>query len=141
MSLLVCVANHHTCNLSGAGGFTLLKKSERLARAAMRKAQLEQYEREEVAMQSFLEECRVSLSPAVWTLHYSEARQQAGETLHIVQHFMWLLADKQLPISPRLRKAIDAMLEGLNIDRKESRWKDLHQLNYSPYWKAQYGYT
>jgi hypothetical protein len=52
-----------------------------------------------------------------------------------------VLATTQMPIPPRLRKAIDAMLEELKINRHDCGWKDLRRLNYGKYWMTQYGYA
>jgi hypothetical protein len=118
----------------------VVKKADRVAKAAQRAARREQYEREEIAMQSFLEQCRSCMSPVDWAKHSEEAARYAGETFHIVEHFVRALATTQVPIPPQLRQSLDAMLESLSIDRKDSNWDDLRRLNYGQYWKAQYGY-
>lgn len=119
----------------------MVKKADRAAKATQRASHRQEWERQEAAMRSFLEECRVSMSPADWVRHFGEAERYAGETLHIVQHFLSVLAVTQVPIPPQLRKSIDGMLEALSINRKDCKWEDLRRLNYGSYWKAQYGYT
>lgn len=119
----------------------MVKKADRVAKAAQRAALRQQYAREEAAMQAFLEECRSCMSPVDWAKHFEEAERYAGETFHIVEHFVRVLATTQVPIPSQLRQSIDAMLESLNIDRKDSNWDDLPRLNYGQYWKAQYGYA
>lgn len=119
----------------------MVKKADRVAKATQRAALSQQYAREEAAMQAFLEGCRACLSPADWAKHFEEAERYAGETFHIVEHFVRVLATTQVPVPSQLRQSIDAMLESLNIDRKKSTWDDLRRLNYGQYWKAQYGYA
>ncbi len=80
------------------------------------------------------------MSDEDWTATFNEAKSLAGNTFHIVEFFIWFLADKRIPISKNLRGSIDALLEALDIDRKTSTWKDLALLNYGDYWRKQYGY-
>jgi methionyl-tRNA synthetase len=119
----------------------MVKKASRVAKVQKRESRRLQYEREEAAMLSFLDECRVCMAPNDWERHFDEARQSARETIHIVEHLVFVLAATQMPIPPRLRRSIDAMLDSLNMDRGNCRWEHLRRLNYGKYWKTQYGYT
>ena len=119
----------------------MAKKADRVAKAVKRASLRQQNEREEAAMQLFLEECRTCMSPEDWERHFGEAKRYAGETFHIVESLVFVLATTQMPIPPRLRKAIDAMLEELKINRHDCGWKDLRRLNYGKYWMTQYGYA
>jgi hypothetical protein len=119
----------------------MVKKADRLAKAAKRASLRQQYQREEAAMQSFMEECRTCMPPEDWERHFGEAKKYAGNTFHIVESLVFMLAASQMPIPPRLRKAIDAMLEALKINRQDSRWEDLRRLNYGRYWMTKYGYA
>jgi hypothetical protein len=82
---------------------------------------------QEATMRQFLDECRLAMPSEDWTAYYQEAERFARETLHIVDHLVYALAVTQLPITPRLRKAIDAVLEVCEIER--DRWSDLRDLN------------
>ena len=118
----------------------MVKKAERQAKALAREAQRQQYAREEAAMQAFLQECRASLPAAVWDKEFAEAERSAGNTFHVVEWMVAVLAATQSPIPPPLRRALDAMLDALGLDRGSARWEALRHLNYGAYWKAQYGY-
>jgi hypothetical protein len=118
----------------------MTKKAERQANALAREARRQQYEREEAAMQVFLQECRASLPAAVWDKEFAEAERSAGMTFHVVEWMVSVLAVTQQPITPPLRRALDAMLDSLGLDRGSTRWYDLRRLNYSAYWKSQYRY-
>ncbi|HEX4613159.1 MAG TPA: hypothetical protein VH092_33530 [Urbifossiella sp.] len=124
----------------GDGGVALVKKAERRAKALAREARRQQYAREEAAMQAFLQECRASLPTAVWDREFADAERSAGETLHVVRWMVTVLAATQLPITPQIRRALDAMLEALGQDRSCPGWEALQGLNYGTYWKAQLGY-
>ena len=91
-------------------------------------------------MQAFLHECRMSLPADVWDKEFAEADRSAGETFHVVEWMVSVLAATQHPIIPSLRQALDAMLIVLRLDRGNTRWETLRQLNYGKYWKSQYGY-
>ncbi len=91
-------------------------------------------------MQAFLSECRASMPLAVWEKHSEEARRSAGRTFHIVEWMVSVLAETQQPITPPLRRAIDAMLDALRLDRRNVNWDVLQRLNYDQYWKSRYGY-
>jgi hypothetical protein len=91
-------------------------------------------------MQSFLLECRAIMPTEVWEKQYEEARRSAGETFHVVQWMVSVLAVTQMSITPRLRRALDAMLDTLGMDRGKLKWEALRLLNYGEYWKSQYGY-
>lgn len=119
----------------------MVKKSERAAAALKRESNRQAAQLREAAMQSFLNECRASMPADDWEHYYDDASRSAGETFHIVEHLIFVLASKQLPISARLRKSIDAMLDVLGIDRRATTWKDLARLNYGKYWQARYGYV
>jgi hypothetical protein len=116
-----------------------MKRADREARAKERAARTKKYELQEEAMRSFFNECRSAMLPEHWIRYYQEAQRFAGETLHIFQHLIFALAETQLPITPRLRKAIDAVLEICVIER--DRWGELRKLNYDKYWKTRYGYN
>jgi hypothetical protein len=126
--------------LFGDGGCGVVKKSERQAKAHAREARRQQYAREEEAMQSFLSVCRASLPTAVWDKEFAEAERSAGNTFHVVEWMVSVLAAMQLPIAPELRRSLDAMLVALGMDRASMRWESLRHLNYGAYWKAKYGY-
>lgn len=119
----------------------MVKKADRVAKAAKRAENRQQSERAEAAMQSFLTECQTCMPSEEWQQHFAEANRSAGEALHIVEHLVFVLASTQLPISPSLRKALDAMLDSLGVDRQSCKWTELRQLNYGKYWKARYGYV
>ena len=119
----------------------MVKKVERASAAIQRESVRQRSELQEAAMQSFLSECRASMPAEDWERHHAEASRSAGETFHIVEHLVFVLASSQLPISARLRKSIDAMLESLGIDRQTTSWKDLKRLNYDKYWRDRYGYA
>ncbi|MCA9090535.1 MAG: hypothetical protein KDA90_18085 [Planctomycetaceae bacterium] len=115
-----------------------MKKADRVSNAAARAARKEHYARQEMAMRSFFETCRDFMTSEQWNRYYPEAQRSAGETFHIVSHLVFALAETQVPIAPKLRKAIDLMLEECGVDR--SRWTDLSCLNYDAYWRSKYGY-
>ena len=96
-------------------------------------------------MQLFLEECRTCMQPEDHKRNLMEATRQAGATEHIVEWFLFVLADLQVPIPPSLRRALDAMLESLSnspTNHTNCDWeKALHRLNYGKYWTKQYGYA
>jgi hypothetical protein len=115
-----------------------MKKADRQSRARERAARIEKHKLQEATMRQFLDECRLAMPSEDWTAYYQEAKRFAGETFHIVEHLVYTLGAIQLPINPRLRKAIDAVLEVCEIER--DRWSDLRDLNYDPYWKSKYGY-
>ena len=119
----------------------MVKKAVRAAAAIQRDSDRQRFELQEVAMQSFLSECRASMPAEDWERHHAEASRSAGETFHIVEHLVFVLASSQLPISARLRKSMDAMLESLGIDRQTTSWNDLKRLNYDKYWRARYRYA
>jgi hypothetical protein len=117
-----------------------VKKAEREARALAREADRQRYARAEAAMQAFLLECRASLPAAVWDREFAQANRSAGETFHVVEWMVALLADTQQPVTPALRRALDTMLNAVGIDRTSSQWEALRYLNYGAYWKSKYGY-
>ncbi len=117
-----------------------MKKAERVAKAIAREAERKRYAREEAAMQVFLSECRACLPAAVWDEEFTEAERKAGMTFHVVEWLVSVLAATQQPIAPPLRRAIDAMLGAMGLDRGSTRWEALRHLNYGAYWKSQYGY-
>jgi len=117
----------------------VVKKAERQAKALARETRRQQYAREEAAMESFLLECRASMPPDVWRREeFEEPQRWAGETFHVVERMVSVLAATQQPIAPPMRRALDAMLDTLGMDR--SRWDALRRLNYGAYWRSQYGY-
>jgi hypothetical protein len=103
----------------------VVKKAERVAKAIAREARRQQYAREEAAMKSFLVECQACLPPDVWETQYEEARRSAGKTFHIVEWMVSVLASTQQPITPSLRRALDAMLDALGMDRGTTVWNAL----------------
>jgi hypothetical protein len=116
----------------------MVKRADRLAKVMERAARREQSVHKEAAMQAFLDECQRCMTPQDWEKHFAEVTSGAGNTFHLVEYMVSLLAAKQLPITPSLRRSIDAMLDALKWGR--SSWKELEDLNYGDYWKAQYGY-
>jgi hypothetical protein len=116
-----------------------MKKSERLANAVERATKADQYSRQEAAMRSFIDACRNCISTEQWNRYYPEIEQSAGETFHIVRDLVYVLAAIQIPIEPKLRKSLDAVILECGLDRH--RWSDLQNLNYDEYWKSQYGYN
>ncbi len=78
------------------------------------------------------------MTPEQWDRYYTEAEKSAGETFHIVSHLVFALAEIQVPIAPKLRKALDTLIQECGIDRK--CWTDIKRLNYDAYWRSQYGY-
>lgn len=117
-----------------------MKKADREAKAVAREANRQRYARKEAAMQAFLVECRACLPAAVWDMEFAEAKRSAGETFHVVEWMVSVLAATQQPITAPLRRALDAILSELGVDRSGARWEALRHLNYGEYWKAQYGY-
>ncbi len=120
------------------GGVVPMKKAERRARAAICTARIEKYELEEQAMQAFFDECRSHMSPADWNRYYGEAARSAGRTFHIFEALIDALGETQLPITPRLKKAIDATLTACDLNHT---FMGLQKLNYDKYWKKRYGYS
>jgi hypothetical protein len=118
----------------------MAKKAERQAKALAREARRQQHEREEAAMQVFLQECQACLPAIVWDNEFAEAKRSAGMKFHVVEWMVSVLAVTQQPISPPLRRALDAMLDTLGLDRGSTFWPELRRLNYGAYWKSQYGY-
>ena len=118
----------------------MVKKAERVAKAAHRASQRQQHVSEEIAMQAFLNECQAVMPKEVWARHYEEASRHAGETFHIVEHFVFVLAATNVPVPPELRKSIDMMLDTLKMNRGDCNWENLRRLNYGKYWRTQYGY-
>lgn len=84
-----------------------VKKADRLSHAAERAARVERYERQEAAKSLFIEICRSFMTREQWDRCYSEAQNSAGETLHIARDLVFALAETQVLIVPRLRKAIE----------------------------------
>lgn len=123
-----------------SGGPVVVKKADRQAKFLERQAERERSAREEDAMQSFLVACRESMPAPEWDKEYAEADRSAGSTLHVVESMVAALAASEMPIPPRLRLALDRMLEALGVDRGTTRWERLRHLNYGPYWKSVYGY-
>ena len=117
-----------------------MKKAERVAKAAAREAHRQRYAREEEAMQAFLRECHACLSADVWGKELADAERSAGETFHVVEWMVSVLAATQQPITPPLRRALDAVLDARGLDRNSTRWEALRHLNYGAYWKSRYGY-
>ena len=117
-----------------------MKKAERVAKAVAREARRQHYEREEAAMQAFLQECRICLPADVWDKEFVAAERFAGETFHVVEWMVSVLAATQQPVTPGLRHALDALLDARGLDRSRTRWEALRHLNYGAYWKSQYGY-
>lgn len=115
-----------------------VKKVDRLSNAADRAARAQYYQRQETAMRSFIETCRVFMTSEQWNHYYPEAESSAGETFHIVRDLVFALVETQTPIVPKLRKAIEHVVGECGLDR--NRWTDLKNLNYDAYWKTQYGY-
>jgi hypothetical protein len=116
----------------------VVKKAERQAKALAREARRQKYEREEAAMQVFLQECRASLPAAVWDKEFAKPERWAGETFHVVERIVSVLSVTQQPITPPLRQALDAMLDARGLDRDSTSWQDLRRLNYGAYWKSQH---
>jgi hypothetical protein len=116
-----------------------VKKNDRLSDAAERSARIQRYERQETAMNSFIETCSDCMPSEDWSHYYPEAARSAGETFHIVRDLVFALTVTQTPIVPKLRKALDTVIDECGLDR--NRWTDLKKLNYDPYWRAQYGYN
>ncbi len=119
--------------------FFTMKKSERQAKHKDRVELLKDYELQEKTVQSFVDECKLCMTPDDWTRYYVEAKQSAGESFHIFDYLISALASTQLKINPQLRTAIDAVLEAYDIDRKVI--ENLQELNYDRYWKERYGYS
>ncbi|HQR07974.1 MAG TPA: hypothetical protein PLN21_14195 [Gemmatales bacterium] len=118
-----------------------MKKAERVAKASAREANRQRYAREGAAMQAFLLECRTIVPLDVWKKEgFEEPQRWAGNTFHIVERMVLVLAAMQQPITPPIRLALDAMLDVLGLDRCTVRWEALRHLNYGAYWKSQYGY-
>jgi hypothetical protein len=119
----------------------MAKKVDRDAKRLRREAERKQYQAQESAMQTFLNECKTSLLPSEWAKHFDNSSATAGNTFHVVEYLIGVLADQQTEISPPLRKSIDGMLTALEIDRRTTIWDDLRRLNYGPYWRIHYGYS
>jgi len=115
-----------------------VKKVDRISNAADRAARTQYYERQETAMRSFIETCRVFMTSEQWNHYYPEAEKSAGETFHIVRDLVSALGETQIPIVPKLRKAIENVVVECGLDR--NRWTHLRNLNYDTYWRTQYGY-
>jgi hypothetical protein len=116
-----------------------MRKSERIANAVEKATKAEQYSRQETAMRSFIDVCRDCICTEQWYRHYPEIKQSAGETFHIVRDLVYVLAANRIPIVPKLRKSLDAVILECGLDRH--KWSDLQNLNYDEYWKSQYGYS
>lgn len=116
----------------------MVTRAEREARAARRQAGHEEAKRREAAMQAFLDECRACLSPAEWECHSRVAEVESGGTIYDVEYFLWVLAEAQTPITPPLRRALNAMLEAVNWDCDPRNGDSLSRLNLGPYWAEQY---
>ena len=116
-----------------------MKKSERTAKAGEQAATAEKYSRQETAMRSFVDLCRECMNTEQWNRYYPEAERSAGETFHIVRDLVYALKVTQVPIEPKLRRSLDAVILECGLDR--NRWSDLRNLNYDEYWKSQYGYN
>lgn len=99
---------------------------------------MQQSERRELAMQSFIETCQACMTSEQWACYFPEAERSAGETFHIVRDLVFALAETQTPILPPLRKALEHVLQECGIDRNS--WTDLRRLNFDPFWRTQYGY-
>ena len=116
-----------------------MKKAERQLRGESRKAQAERYRHQEVVMQTFIAECRRSMTDTEWDLYFTEAERHAGKTFHIVESLVYGLAQTRIEITPALRKSLDAVIEECDIVRQN--WGELKNLNYTTYWRQQYGYN
>ena len=71
----------------------MVRKADRVAKAVKRNSLRQQGEREEAAMQSFLDECRTCMPPKDWERHFGEAQRHAGDTFHNVEWLVFVLAD------------------------------------------------
>lgn len=118
----------------------MVKKAERLARATLRDARERRRAREDEAMAAFLEVCRAELPASISERHLAGAERFDASRYHVVEQMVVVLAARKHPIGAPLRKALDAMLEMLEIDRRNAPWPELRRLNYGAYWKSQYGY-
>lgn len=116
-----------------------MKKPNRLVNAVDRAARMEQYERQATAMRSFIDVCRSCMTVEQWSHYYPEAEKSAGETFHIVRDLVFALTAIQIPIEPKLREAIESVIEECGVD--QNHWSDLKRLNYDAYWQGRYGYN
>ena len=113
-----------------------MKKAERMARARSRERQRKVHEHQERAVAEFVAECRVAMSPARFEHWFRDADATAGEAFHIFEGMVSGLRIDQTHIHPRLRKAIDEVLEAYEIDREA--YRELCELNVGPYWNQRY---
>ena len=99
-----------------------MNKADRSKNGVSPTARKQCYERQEKAMASFIDTCRTCMTPEQWNLYYPEAKRSAGETLHVVTDLIFALGRTQTPIVPKLRHAIESIIDACGIDR--NRWTD-----------------
>ena len=103
-----------------------------------RKSEQAQYASEEAALASFFDEFLRSMQREAAKEHLDDAWQHAGMSFHVFENLIHVLAQTKTPINPRLRRAIDGVLEACEIAREER--PELADLCYDEYWRKQYGY-
>lgn len=96
------------------------------------------YEAQATSVAKFLDASRVAMDPELFSTWHDEALQHAGESLHVFDYMISALRITHTPITPPLRKAIEAVLTAYAIERGE--FQELSALNYDDYWARQYGY-
>lgn len=116
-----------------------MKKSERIQNSKVRKKTLEESKLKEKSIQDFLSIVQSSLQLSDWKKYYSEADEHAGDSLYIFEYMIFALKETQIEITKPLREAIDKVIEENLL--KRNRIKDLEKLNFTSYWKEQYGYN
>ena len=116
-----------------------MKKSEKIQNSKVRKKTLDENKLKEKSIQGFLSIVQSSLKLSDWNKYYREADEHAGNSLYIFEYMIFALKETQTEISKPLREAIDKVIDENQLQR--SRIKDLEKLNYTSYWKQQYGYN
>ena len=117
----------------------LMKKQDRIDRAAKRADQRKQYDEQNDAVAAFCELCRIEMPKSVFAQWHGDAVAHAGNSLHVFEYMLSALSVTRTPITPQLRKSIDHALACHDIER--NRVEILSTLQYDDYWKSQYGYS
>lgn len=116
-----------------------MKKSERIQNSEARQKLTEKNQLKDEPIQDFLSVTKSLLEVSKWNKYYTEAEEQAGDSLYIFEFMIFALKETQTEITKPLREDIDKVIEENQLQR--NRVKDLEKLNFTSYWKQQYGYN